>query len=120
MYKVVLMGASLDTGNMGVSSLAVSFAKIVMTIHPDAELYFFTGNRSNKPQQIMVSGRSITIRVLNHRLSPRAKYNEHLFWLFLMHNLRLCYIGLDYTKVSQICHISAPALPRLRYILSGK
>ena len=83
-YKVCLMGASLETGNMGVSALAVSLIKNIRGIRPDADISFLIGNRTSLIRNPMISGEQVQIKVINYRLSPKAKIQEHLFWIFFM------------------------------------
>jgi len=78
------MGASMDTGNMGVSALSASLIKLIKTVCPDASFYFFIGNKSNYPQKLIISDREIEIKIVNYRLSPRSKIKEHLFWILIM------------------------------------
>ena len=39
-FNVCLMGASLETGNMGVSALAVSLVRNILEVRPDASISF--------------------------------------------------------------------------------
>jgi colanic acid/amylovoran biosynthesis protein len=84
MYKVVLMGAALDTGNMGVSALASSLIKLIRQVRPDADISFFIGNRSSEPQFLDAPGGQVQINVINYRLSPRAEFKKHLLWIFFI------------------------------------
>jgi polysaccharide pyruvyl transferase WcaK-like protein len=78
------MGASLTTGNMGVSALAASLVKLILTIRPDASVTFFISERSSKSQEIELLGKKIRINVANLRLSPKAAFGEHLFVIFFL------------------------------------
>jgi polysaccharide pyruvyl transferase WcaK-like protein len=78
------MGASLTTGNMGVSALAASLVKLILTIRPDASITFFIEERSSKPQEIELSGIKISIKVANIRRSPKADVGEHILVIFLL------------------------------------
>ena len=82
--KICFMGASLDSGNMGVSALAASLVKITLDILPNAKISLFIGNRSPQSQEITFSDRKIKVNIINFRLSPKAKLNEHLLWIFLL------------------------------------
>jgi colanic acid/amylovoran biosynthesis protein len=84
MFKVCLLGASLDTGNMGVSALAASLVGIMRRIRPDSCFSFFIGHRSCDPQEIEISGQKVQIMIINYRLSPKASPSEHLFYIFFM------------------------------------
>ncbi len=83
-FNVCLMGASLDTGNRGVSALAASLIKVVLGARPDAAIILVVGSRSSSPQQLKVFGHKKTFPVANYRLSARAHIQEQLFWIFLM------------------------------------
>jgi colanic acid/amylovoran biosynthesis protein len=82
------MGAALDTGNMGVSALAASFIHLVRKIRPDAHISFFIGNESSEPQRIVKCGEVEEFETINYRLSPKADFRRHLFWIFAMACLR--------------------------------
>jgi colanic acid/amylovoran biosynthesis protein len=84
MFNVCIMGASLTTGNMGVSALAASLVKLILIARPDASITFFIAERSPRPQEIELSGKKILIQVANTRLSPRAGFGEHILVLFLL------------------------------------
>ncbi|MGP8154005.1 MAG: polysaccharide pyruvyl transferase family protein [Smithella sp.] len=84
MFNVCIMGASLTTGNMGVSALAASLVKLILTARPDASFTFFIAERSSKPQEIELSSRKISIKIANTRLSPKAAVGEHVFVIFLL------------------------------------
>ena len=83
-YKVCLMGAALDTGNKGVSALCASFVKIMKEVKPEAEIALFIGNRTSVPQKLNLADQEVSLRVVNHRLSPRSKLKEHLGWIFFL------------------------------------
>jgi len=84
-YRVCLMGASLDTYNMGVSALAASLRKIIQDIRPAADITLLIGNRSSKGQELQVTqDKKIILKVVNYRLSPRAHIHEHLIWILFL------------------------------------
>ena len=84
MYKVILLGASLDTGNLGVSALASSLIKLILQVRPDADISFFIGNRFSKPQSLNAPNGRIQINILNYRLSPKAEFKKHLLWIIVI------------------------------------
>jgi colanic acid/amylovoran biosynthesis protein len=93
-YRVCILGASLDTGNMGVSALASSLVGLVLREKPEAVIHFLIGNRSSAPQELRFRGRKISVQIANYRLSPRSKIQEHLFWIiFLAIAYRLIPLG---------------------------
>ncbi len=83
-FNVCLLGASLDTGNRGVSALCASLVNLIVTSRPYAEISLLIGNRHPKPQELKLKDRRIRLNVINYRLSPRARMKEHLVFIFLM------------------------------------
>ena len=83
-YKVCILGASLDTGNMGVSALASSLISLILYAKPDAEVKILRGVRSSDPQEILFNKKPKKIEVENYRLSLKAPLQKHLFYIFLL------------------------------------
>jgi colanic acid/amylovoran biosynthesis protein len=81
--NVCILGASLNTGNMGVSALAASLVKLIKEVQPAAEISFFLGSRTTEPEKLILAGHPVEIGIINYRLSPKAKIREHLATLFL-------------------------------------
>ena len=82
--RVCLMGASLETGNMGVSALALSLIKNILKVRPDASISLLVGNKIPLIRNVDVSGKKVPVNVINYRLSPRAKISEHLVWILAL------------------------------------
>lgn len=110
MYKVVLMGAALDTGNMGVSALASSVIKLVLQVRPDADISFFIGNKSSEPQILDSPGGKIKINIINHRLSPKADFKKHIFVIFFIACLQKI---IPFQTVKKLLINSIPTLKSL-------
>ncbi len=84
LYHVCLLGASLDTGNRGVSALCASFVKIILETKTEAKITLLNGNRSNKTQHLQLVNKDIPLEVVNFRLSPKADLGKNLIWIFLL------------------------------------
>lgn len=84
MYKAVIMGAALDTGNRGVSALSSSIIKLILQVHPDADISLFIGNKSSAPQMLNAPSGKIQLNIVNHRLSPKSELKRHLLWIFFI------------------------------------
>lgn len=82
--KVAILGASLATGNMGVSALAASIINLVFKINPSAEISLFIGNRSSKPQSILVNEKTVNINVVNYRYSLKSRFDKHILWILFL------------------------------------
>ena len=78
------MGASLHTGNRGVSALGASLAGLIWRSHPDATVSLLIGNRDDRHAALTVDGQPKTVKTVNYRLSPRAPLREQLWWLVLL------------------------------------
>jgi polysaccharide pyruvyl transferase WcaK-like protein len=84
-YKVCLLGAKFDSGNMGVSALAASLVKLIKMNRSDASISLLIGNRSPSPHSLRISADTIIqIPVVNYRLSPKSAIQQHIFWIFLL------------------------------------
>jgi len=89
--RVCLLGADFDTPNRGVSALSSSLVRLVMETVPGAGISFFMGNPERTQKVVNFAGQDVPIDVINYRLSPRAKLQEHIFFLlFLAILIRLC------------------------------
>lgn len=83
--KVCLIGAKLDSGNMGVSALAASLVNLIRRSCPDAEISLLISNRSSESQTLRLSDDvTISLGVNNYRMSPRSKVGEHALWIFVL------------------------------------
>ena len=83
-YNVCFQGSSLDVGNLGCCALTASFIKLVVDTRPNAKIYLLYANRTNGVQSLKVSGKTIQADIINCRLSPKSRINEHLFWILLL------------------------------------
>jgi polysaccharide pyruvyl transferase WcaK-like protein len=84
MYKVCLLGASFDTGNMGVSALAASFFTIVKTLNDDAELFLLAWRSAPGFHELEIAGRMCRVNIVNCRMSPRSDLQQHVFWILFL------------------------------------
>ena len=79
--RICLMGAPFDTNNRGVSALSSSLVRLVTDSLPNARISFFEGNPKRLKKIVNFAGKELLIDVINYRLSPRAKLQEHIFVL---------------------------------------
>lgn len=73
------MGASLGTGNRGVSALGASLVKLVRLTCPEISVVMLIGRRTSEAFDLKVDGQRLQVGVLNYRMSFRARFGEHLF-----------------------------------------
>jgi colanic acid/amylovoran biosynthesis protein len=110
-YKVCLMGASFETGNRGVAALAASCVKNIIDKKPDCDISFLIGNRTSKFQQIKIGTQNVKIQVINYRLSPKSRIQEHLFYIVL---LAFLYRIIPFISIRKNISISNPWIKALR------
>lgn len=80
--KVCLLGASFDTGNLGVSALAESSIKIILNRWPDAEVILL-GMGSTGEHCLKLSGREIRVRIVRMRFCKNMFLRSHFCVLLL-------------------------------------
>jgi polysaccharide pyruvyl transferase WcaK-like protein len=83
-FKACLMGAPLDTGNMGVTALGTSLIHLVLGQVPEAEISFFLIRRTPEPYSLTVGNRPVEIPVINCRMAPKGRPGEHVIGLLLL------------------------------------
>jgi len=83
-YKACVIGASLSTGNRGVSALCASTVKLIVESRPCAQISLMVGSRQPEDVQLLVDGTPHLLRGVNYRMSPKARYYEHLVWISAM------------------------------------
>ena len=78
--RILLLGASFDTGNLGVSTLAESSIKIILNKWPNAEVILL--GSGYKPQQhcLFVSGKEICAETLPIRFCKNIFLPYHFLW----------------------------------------
>lgn len=62
--KICLLGASLDTGSLGVSALAESSIKVILSRWPNAEIILVGGGYTLREQRLFLMGREICFRTV--------------------------------------------------------
>lgn len=88
--RVLLLGASLDTNNMGVSVLAAGAVKCVLSAFPDAELSFFDYAKTPSTQTIRLEGRTVALPKINIRFSKKFYLPNNIALLLLLAILLRC------------------------------
>jgi len=73
------MGASMHTGNRGVSALGASLVGLLGDAFPEADAIMLIGSRDSKAFEVTVSGGKRSVPIVNFRQSPAANPRENLF-----------------------------------------
>jgi colanic acid/amylovoran biosynthesis protein len=81
--KVCLLGASFDTGNLGVSALAESSIKIILNRWPEAEIILLGTGSSNGEHLLKISGREVRVRIVRMRFCKNLFLRSHFCVLLL-------------------------------------
>ena len=84
--KICLLGASFDTGNLGVSALAESSIKVILCRWPDAEITLIGCGYTPRQDQISAMGREMCIKTLPIRFSKNIFLPYH-FLMFMLYGL---------------------------------
>ncbi len=81
--KICLLGASFDTGNLGVSALAESSIKIILNRWPDAEIVLLGTGSTDSEHYLKLSGREIRVRIERMRFCKNVFLRSHFCVLLL-------------------------------------
>ena len=79
--KICLLGASFDTGNLGVSALAESSIKCILNRWPDAEITLLASGDADQKRRLRVMGKDIEVRELPIRFSKNFLLENHFLVL---------------------------------------
>jgi len=105
--RIGLLGASFDTGNMGVSALAESSIKCIIHRWPDAEILLIAGSREAGEHRLRINDRDILVKKLPIRISKNIFLPNH-FLIFLFYAILL--------KVVPRCRFRSFVIKRNRYV----
>ena len=81
--QICLLGASFDTGNLGVSALAESSIKIILNRWPDAEVVLLGMGSTDGEHYLKLSGREIRVRIVRMRFCKNVFLRSHFCVLLL-------------------------------------
>ena len=82
--KVVLFGASLDTGNLGCSALTASVVRLFRG-PGNTQVKLLYGHRNGGTRSVLVGDRRVVqIEVINSRMSPRAPWFQQVPVILLL------------------------------------
>jgi polysaccharide pyruvyl transferase WcaK-like protein len=78
--KICLLGASFDTGNLGVSALAESSIKLILNRWPDAEIILLGSGYVPMEYNLSILGKGICVRTVPIRFSKNIFLPYHFLW----------------------------------------
>jgi colanic acid/amylovoran biosynthesis protein WcaK/AmsJ len=82
--KISLLGASFDTGNMGVSALTSGTITCLLHRFPDAEISLLDYAEEGREVSFVHEGRRVSIQLVNMRFSKRLYLGNHVAVLILL------------------------------------
>jgi hypothetical protein len=82
--KIGILGAAFDTGNMGVSALAVGSVRVILHRYPEAEVYFLNYDKSPVTYTIQLPGRQVAVPLVNMRFSWRFWLSNNIACLLIL------------------------------------
>lgn len=80
----ILLGASLNTGNLGVSALLASTVQCICQAHPDARISLLEGRRNGSPSVVRLpDGSSVELGAIGIRVNKAVWKQNHALRLLL-------------------------------------
>jgi colanic acid/amylovoran biosynthesis protein len=76
--RIGLIGASFDTGNMGVGALAAGAIRCIHNQWPDAEIFILDYAKKNSLHQIRLGDEEIQVELLNIRFSKKLYLSNNI------------------------------------------
>ncbi len=108
--KVGILGTPVSAGNRGVRALAASLVSLCIGSGCQ-EVVLFVGHYEAGRLPFQIGNQTLEVRVVNHRLSPRARMKEHLAWILFA---SLLYRLLPLARVRQWLAQHTPWIVALR------
>jgi colanic acid/amylovoran biosynthesis protein len=81
--RICLLGASFDTGNLGVSALAESSIKLIIRQWPEAEVVLFASGRDEQRYTFELLGKSVEVKTMPVRFCANVLLPNHFCRFFL-------------------------------------
>jgi len=82
--KILLLGATFNTDNMGVGALAIGALTILTKKYPDADIFFLDYGRESIRSKIVLSGKNISVPLVNLRFSWKIYLPNNIVYLLFI------------------------------------
>jgi polysaccharide pyruvyl transferase WcaK-like protein len=82
--RVGLLGATFDTGNMGVSALAAGAIKCILNAYPHAQVFLLDYSKESSIHKLMVDDKEVHIPFVNMRFSKKFYLPNNIVVLLLI------------------------------------
>ena len=106
-FKIGLLGASFDTGNLGVSALAESSIKVILHRWPEAEIIFLDSSGVIGERRQRIGDMNICIKELPIRFCMNIFHENHFLVLYLY---ALLFMIFRWEKFKSFCARRNPSL----------
>jgi len=81
--KIILLGATFSTSNMGVGALTAGTIKCILHRFPDAEIFLLDYGKENQTYNFQLDNRIIPVQLLNMRFSKKIYLKNNIAVLLL-------------------------------------
>lgn len=81
--QVCLLGASMATGNRGVSALGASLVKLVKSACPEAAVTFLLGLRKSRSFDVWIGDETCRVPTVTFRMALGAPVTEQMGWILV-------------------------------------
>lgn len=81
--KVCLLGATFETGNMGVSALTAGIIESIIHNDPKAEIILLDAGKERTSYKFKTSDHEVSIRLVNMKFSKKIYLSNHVIMLIL-------------------------------------
>ncbi len=82
--KVGILGATFETGNMGLGALAAGTVQCIRHEYPNAHVFLMDYLREETARQVRIDGEYLTVPLLNMRFSKKVFLANHVALLILL------------------------------------
>ena len=82
--KILLLGATFYTGNMGVGASAAGALTILTKKYPDADIFFLDYGKESIASKIVIADKNLSVPLVNLRFSWKIFLPNNVAYLFVM------------------------------------
>lgn len=82
--KILLLGATFNTDNMGVGALAAGALTVLITKYPSADISFLDYGKEPKTSNLDIAGKNISVPLINLRFSWKILLPNNIVYLLFM------------------------------------
>ena len=104
--KIALLGASFDTGNMGVNALAESSIKCNLHRWKNAEIKLLGTGRAEGQQWVKIQSRKLCLKKVSIRFCGNAFLRNHFRWIEGFNLIIVNLSGHEIVRSNKSCSFS--------------